>query len=88
MLRIRLARGGRKNRPFYKIVLAESKSPRDGLFRESLGYFNPSAASHETSLSIALDRLDYWVERGAQPSDRVKQLRKQFLKKQAREQLS
>lgn len=74
MVVIRLARGGAKNRPFYNIVVADSRMPRDGRFIERIGFYNPKAADNEPKLRIALDRASHWVSKGAQPSDAVKKL--------------
>ena len=69
-----MARGGAKNRPFYNIVVADSRMPRDGRFIERIGFYNPKAASDEQSFRIALDRVEHWVGKGAQPSAAVKKL--------------
>ena len=74
MVVIRLARGGAHKRPFYHIVAADSKYPRDGRFIERLGFFNPLASQNEESIRIMHDRVNYWVEHGAQVSPRVKKL--------------
>jgi len=69
-----MARGGAKNRPFYNIVVADSRMPRDGRFIERLGYYNPKAPEGELNYRIALDRVQHWVGQGAQPSAAVKKL--------------
>ena len=74
MVVIRMARGGAKNRPFYSIVVADSRMPRDGRFIERLGFYNPKAAEREPKYRIALDRVEHWVKQGAQPSDAVRKL--------------
>lgn len=74
MVVIRMARGGAKNRPFYNIVVADSRMPRDGRFIERLGYYNPKAAESEEQFRLALDRVEHWVGKGAQPSAAVKKL--------------
>ena len=74
MVVIRMARGGAKNRPFYNIVVADSRMPRDGRFIERLGFYNPKAAESEEKFRLALDRVAYWVDQGAQPSAAVKKL--------------
>jgi len=72
MLVIRMARAGTKKRPFYHIVLADSRSPRDGRFIERLGYFNPLLPKDkEERLKLDLDKVKEWMKKGAQPSDRV-----------------
>ena len=74
MVVIRLSRGGAKKRPFYHIVVADKRRPRDGRFIESLGYFNPIAAGKEVRLKLDVERAKYWIAQGAQASDRVKHL--------------
>ena len=78
MVKIRLARGGAKKKPFYSIVATDSRKRRDSGYIERIGYFNPVARGQEVRLSIEEDRLDYWTSKGAQISDRVKQLVKEF----------
>ena len=74
-LRIRLARGGAKKRPFYRIVVADVRAPRDGKFIEKLGTYNPLVAKDsEQHLSLVEDRVKYWLDQGADPSDRVTRL--------------
>src|SRR6204780_5545496 len=71
-LKIRLARAGTKKRPFYHIVIADSRSPRDGRFIERLGYFNPLLPKDKTErLKLDLEKVKTWMTKGAQPSDRV-----------------
>jgi len=71
-LKIRLSRGGAKKRPFYKIVVAEALSPRDGKFIERLGSYNPMVArDHAERLVIDVERAKYWLSKGAQPTLRV-----------------
>ncbi len=74
MVSIRLARGGSKKRPFYHVVVSDSRSPRDGRYIERVGFFNPKARGQEEGLRLDDSRLDYWVSKGAQPSDRVANL--------------
>ena len=74
MVVIRLARGGAKKRPFYNIVVADSRERRDGRFIERVGFYNPMAAGGEQPLRVALDRVTYWVGVGAQPSSTVLRL--------------
>ena len=71
MVTIRLARAGAKKRPFYHIVAADSRSPRDGRYIERLGFFNPIASGREEKLKLEQERLDYWLSQGAQPTERV-----------------
>ena len=74
MVVIRLARGGAKKRPFYNIVVADSRERRDGRYLERLGFYNPMAAGAEQPLRVALDRVTYWAGVGAQMSPTVKRL--------------
>ena len=74
MVVIRLARGGAKKRPFYNVVVTDSRNPRDGRFIERVGFYNPAAAENEEGLRIAHDRVAYWQERGARMSDTVAML--------------
>jgi len=80
MVIIRLARTGAKKRPFYHIVVTDSRSARNGRFIERVGYFNPVATGGETRLQVNTDRVSYWVSQGAQTSDRVSQLIKEQAK--------
>ena len=77
MLTIRLARSGAKKRPFFHVSVADSRMPRDGRFVERVGYYNPIASGQEVRLKLDLERIDYWIGQGAQPSDRVLNLLKQ-----------
>ena len=74
MVVIRMARGGARNRPFYSIVVADSRMPRDGRFIERIGFYNPKSAENEPRYRLALDRVEHWVKQGAQPSNAVKKL--------------
>lgn len=80
MVVIRLTRGGSKKKPFYHLVAADKRRARDGRYIERLGYYNPMASGQELKLKFDQDRVDYWVDNGAQPSDRVKALLKQAKK--------
>ena len=71
MVTLRLARAGAKKRPFYHIVAADSRSPRDGRYIERLGFFNPVASGREQKLKLEQERVDYWLSQGAQPTERV-----------------
>lgn len=77
MVTIRMARGGAKKRPFYHLVVTDSRNRRDGRFIERVGFFNPIAAGQEERLRIDQERVDYWVSQGAKPSDRVAKLLKE-----------
>ena len=71
-LKIRLARGGAKKRPYYRIVVAEASSPRDGRFVERLGSYNPMVPKdHPERLTLDGERASYWISKGAKPTDRV-----------------
>lgn len=72
MLSIRLTRMGAKKKPFYRIVVTEKRSKRDGRFVESVGYYNP--CRNPADVKIDHERINYWIERGAQPSDTVRSL--------------
>lgn len=74
MVVVRLARGGAKKRPFYNIVVADSRNRRDGRFLERLGFYNPVASGKEEGLRVAFDRIDYWEKNGAQLSPTVARL--------------
>jgi small subunit ribosomal protein S16 len=74
MVVIRLARGGSKKRPFYNIVVADSRERRDGRFIERIGFYNPMAKDGEEGLRVAMDRLTYWQGVGAQPSETAQRL--------------
>lgn len=78
MVIIRLARGGAKKRPFFNMVVADSRNPRDGKFIERIGFYNPKAAEGEEALRVQLDRVTHWQSQGAQLSDTVTRLVKQF----------
>ena len=77
MVTIRLARTGAKKRPFYHIVVTNSRSARGGRFIERVGFFNPVATGGETRLEVNSDRVNYWLAQGAQASERVGQLIKE-----------
>ncbi|CAQ85292.1 MULTISPECIES: 30S ribosomal protein S16 [Photorhabdus] len=74
MVTIRLARGGAKKRPFYQVVVTDSRSPRDGRFIERVGFFNPIATGKAEVLRLDLDRIEHWIGLGATVSDRVSTL--------------
>ena len=74
MVTIRLSRGGAKKRPFYHITVADSRFARDSRFIERVGFFNPVARGQEERLRINLERVDYWISKGAQTSERVASL--------------
>ncbi len=71
-MKIRLARGGSKKRPFYSVVASDSRMPRDGRFIEKLGIYNPLLAKDsEDRVKLNIERVQYWLSQGAQPTDRV-----------------
>ncbi len=78
MVVIRLARTGAKKQPFYHVIVADSRYSRDGRFIERLGYSNPKAQGKEVSLMLKRERIEYWLSVGAQPSQRVSYLIKQW----------
>jgi small subunit ribosomal protein S16 len=75
---IRLRREGAKNQPYYKVVVADRRSPRDGKFIEIIGTYDPKKAGRNSTLNI--DRIEYWISKGAQPSDTVRSLIKKTKK--------
>ncbi|MCG6886093.1 MAG: 30S ribosomal protein S16 [Proteobacteria bacterium] len=77
MVTIRLSRGGAKKRPFYHIVVTDSRNRRDGRYIERLGFFNPSAKGQEVRLEINAERVSHWQGQGAQTSERVGKLLKE-----------
>lgn len=83
MVVIRLARGGAKHRPHHRIIVADSRSRRDGNFIEQIGFYNPSAKDGEEKMRVKEDRLNYWLGVGAQASDTVKRIVKQQAPKAA-----
>jgi small subunit ribosomal protein S16 len=77
MVRIRLSRGGALKRPFYHIVVTDRRNRRDGRYIERLGFFNPIARGQDERLQIDVERAQYWLGQGAQPSERVAKLLRQ-----------
>lgn len=80
MVTIRLSRGGSKKRPFYHFTVADHQRARDGRFIERLGFFNPVARGAEERMRLDLERIDHWIGVGAQMSDRVTRLVKEYRK--------
>ena len=75
MLKIRLSMGGAKKRPIYKIVVADSRFPRDGRFIEKLGFFNPLVPKNKKDrMKLAIERVKHWMSQGAKPTNRVARL--------------
>ncbi|MBA3536418.1 MAG: 30S ribosomal protein S16 [Tatlockia sp.] len=83
MVVIRLSRAGAKKRPFYNMVVTDSRKRRDGGYIERIGYYNPVARGQEVRLHLEMDKLTHWKNIGAQLSDRVSSLVKEFEKKAA-----
>lgn len=83
MVTIRLARGGAKKRPFYHVVVTDSRNRRDGRFIERLGFFNPVARGQEEALRIDIARVEHWIAQGAQTTERVSALVKKLRKEAA-----
>ncbi len=77
MVVIRLARGGAKKRPFYRLVVADSRKARDGRFIERVGFYDPKAESPSENLRVNLERVQFWLGKGAKLSNTVKRLVKQ-----------
>ena len=77
MVTIRMARGGSKKRPFYNIVVTDSRKPRDSGYIERLGFFNPRATGQEVRLELKQNRVEHWLKEGAQVSTRVSTLLKE-----------
>jgi len=85
MVSIRLSRAGAKKKPFYHLVVTDNRNRRDGRYIERLGFFNPVSKGSEEHLRIDLERVDYWLGQGAQPTDRVKSLLKAHKKAAAQD---
>lgn len=83
MVVIRLSRGGAKKRPFYHIVVADKRTACKGRFIERVGYFNPIATGQDKRLHLEHERIQAWISKGAQATDRVKHLLKIFAKEKA-----
>jgi small subunit ribosomal protein S16 len=76
MVTIRLARGGAKKRPFYKLIVADRRRATNGKFIEHVGFYNPLATAKEEKLRVNKERVEYWLSKGAQPTERVAALLK------------
>jgi small subunit ribosomal protein S16 len=83
MVTIRLTRRGAKKTPFYHIVVTDSRMRQGGMTLEQVGFFNPIPTGKQRRLELKLDRVDYWVGKGAKPSERVAELVKNHRKQQA-----
>ncbi len=77
MVTIRLARGGAKKRPFYHVVVTDSRNRRDGRYIERIGFFNPKASGQDVRLRVDSERADHWISKGAKASERVVKLLKE-----------
>jgi small subunit ribosomal protein S16 len=77
MVKIRLSRGGAPKRPFYHVLVTDSRSPRDGRSIERVGFFNPVATGKEVRLQLDAVRIGEWIAKGAQPTDKVRALMKE-----------
>lgn len=82
MVSIRLARTGAKKRPFYHVVVSDSRSPRGGRFIERVGFYNPIATGGEERLRLDESRVQHWLSHGARPSDAVRKLMRQAVRQQ------
>ncbi len=82
MVKIRLTRGGAKKRPFYHVIVTDQRAARDGRNIERVGFFNPIAAGNEKRIELDTARIQHWVSRGAQMSDKVRALYKEAAKAQ------
>jgi len=80
MVKIRLTRGGAKKRPFYHVIVTDSRSARDGRNIERVGYYNPVAQGNEQRVVLDTARIDHWVNHGAQLTDKVRALYKETVK--------
>ncbi|MCX8050181.1 MAG: 30S ribosomal protein S16 [Methylohalobius sp.] len=83
MVKIRLARTGANKRPFYHVVVADSRAKRDGRHIERVGYFNPLVEEGEARLRLDMERVEFWLGRGAQMTDRVRSLVREWRKSSA-----
>jgi small subunit ribosomal protein S16 len=83
MVKIRLSRGGAPKRPFYHVLVTDSRSPRDGRSIERVGFFNPVATGKEVRLQLDAARIGEWIAKGAQPTDKVRALMKEAGKQAA-----
>lgn len=80
MVKIRLTRGGAKKRPFYHIIVTDSRSARDGRNIERVGYYNPVAAGNDKRVELNVERVQHWIARGAQMTDKVANLYREAAK--------
>lgn len=78
MVKIRLSRTGAKGRPFYHVVVCDARARRDGAFLERVGFYNPIASGQEIPLQLNLERVEHWLSKGAQMTDKVAALVRQY----------
>ena len=78
-VKLRLRRVGKKKQPYYRIVAADIRSPRDGRFIETIGYYHPLAKKEEEKIKISREKLEKWLKKGAKPSESLKNLIKSFI---------
>lgn len=83
MVVIRLSRAGSKKRPYYHITVADKRVSRDGRFIERLGFYNPNARGADEGTRLDVERMEYWVRQGAQPSERVKKIARDYARAQS-----
>ncbi len=83
MVVIRLTRGGAKKRPFYHVVATDKRNKRDGRYIERLGFINPIATGGEEPVRLNMERIEHWIDLGAQPSPRVKRILREWQKAQS-----
>jgi small subunit ribosomal protein S16 len=83
MVKIRLSRGGAPKRPFYHVLVTDSRSARDGRSIERVGFYNPVAVGKEVKLQLDAERINAWIAKGAQPTDKVRALLKEAAKQKA-----
>jgi len=83
MVTIRLSRGGSKKKPFYQVVVTDSRNRRDGRYIERVGFFNPMARGQQERVRLDMERVDHWIGNGAQLSDRVRSIVKEHKKSEA-----
>jgi len=83
MVTIRLSRGGSKKKPFYQVVVTDSRNRRDGRYIERVGFFNPMARGQQERVRLDMERVDHWMGNGAQLSDRVSSIVKEHKKSEA-----
>ncbi len=86
-VKIRLRRVGKKKQPYYRIVVADIRSPRDGRFIETIGYYHPLAKTEEEKIKLSKEKLEEWIKKGAKPSVKMKNLIKSITKLYNKEEI-